>query len=146
MEQLLKECVGYFKKRDVYKKLFSALRKKYASLGHMGGVIKLSGLSSNEKYDLEGFFKKDLHLEEDVKISYAFMEKSLKNSKFAPLSWEEVLIAYFKEPLIINNDKKEKELNIRNSFFEECALNCHNKIVLKWFLHIFKEKGKGSHI
>ncbi len=146
MEQLLKECVGYFKKRDVYKKLFSALRKKYASLGHMGGVIKLSGLSSNEKYDLEGFFKKDLHLEEDVKISYAFMEKSLKNSKFAPLSWEEVLIAYFKEPLIINKDKKEKELNIRNSFFEECALNCHNKIVLKWFLHIFKEKGKGSQI
>ncbi len=58
MEQLLKECVTYFKKRNVYKKLFNALKKKYASLGHMGGVIKLSGLSSDEKYDLEGFFKK----------------------------------------------------------------------------------------
>lgn len=146
MEQLLEECVCYFKKRDVYKKLFSALRKKYASLGHMGGVIKLSGLSSDEKYDLEGFFKKDLHAEEDVKISYAFMEKSLQNSKFAPLSWEEILTAYFKEPLIINKDKKEKELNNRNSFFEECALNCNNKIVLNWFLHVFKEKGKGSQI
>lgn len=146
MGQLLEECVCYFKKRDVYKKLFSALRKKYASLGHMGGVIKLSGLSSDEKYDLEGFFKKDLHAEEDVKISYAFMEKSLKNSKFAPLSWEEILTAYFKEQLIINKDKKEKELNNRNSFFEECALNCNNKIVLNWFLHVFKEKGKGSQI
>ncbi len=146
MGQLLEECVCYFKKRDVYKKLFSALRKKYASLGHMGGVIKLSGLSSDEKYDLEGFFKKDLHAEEDVKISYAFMEKSLKNSRFAPLSWEEILTAYFKEQLIINKDKKEKELNNRNSFFEECALNCNNKIVLKWFLHVFKEKGKGSQI
>ena len=146
MGQLLEECVCYFKKRDVYKKLFSALRKKYASLGHMGGVIKLSGLSSDEKYDLEGFFKKDLHAEEDVKISYAFMEKSLKNSRFAPLSWEEILTAYFKEQLIINKDKKEKELNNRNSFFEECALNCNNKIVLNWFLHVFKEKGKGSQI
>ncbi len=146
MGQLLEECVCYFKKRDVYKKLFSALRKKYASLGHMGGVIKLSGLSSDEKYDLEGFFKKDLHAEEDVKISYAFMEKSLKNSRFAPLSWEEILTAYFKEQLIINKDKKEKELNNRNSFFEECALNCNNKIVLNWFLHVFKEKGKVSQI
>jgi len=74
------------------------------------------------------------------------MEKSLKNSKFAPLSWEEILTAYFKEQLIINKDKKEKELNNRNSFFEECALNCNNKIVLNWFLHVFKEKGKGSQI
>lgn len=146
MEQLLEECVSYFKKRDVYKKLFSALRRKYASLGHMGGVIRLSGLSNDEKYDLEGFFKKDLHAEEDVKISYAFMEKSLKNSKFAQLSWEEILTAYFKEPLIINKDKKEKELNNRNSFFEECALGCNNKIVLNWFLYVFKEKGKGSQI
>lgn len=146
MEQLLEECVSYFKKRDVYKKLFSALRRKYASLGHMGGVIRLSGLSNNEKYDLEGFFKKDLHTEEDVKISYAFMEKSLKNSKFAQLSWEEILTAYFKEPLIINKDKKEKELNNRNSFFEECALGCNNKIILNWFLYVFKEKGKGSQI
>lgn len=146
MEQLLEECVSYFKKRDVYKKLFSALRRKYASLGHMGGVIRLSGLSNDEKYDLEGFFKKDLHAEEDVKISYAFMEKSLKNSKFAQLSWEEILTGYFKEPLIINKDKKEKELNNRNSFFEECALNCNNKIVLNWFLYVFKEKGKGSQI
>lgn len=146
MEQLLEECVSYFKKRDVYKKLFSALRRKYASLGHMGGVIRLSGLSNNEKYDLEGFFKKDLHAEEDVKISYAFMEKSLKNSKFAQLSWEEILTAYFKEPLIINKDKKEKELNNRNSFFEECALGCNNKIILNWFLYVFKEKGKGSQI
>lgn len=146
MEQLLEECICYFKKRDVYKKLFSDLRKKYASLGHMGGIIKLSGLSSDEKYDLEGFFKKDLHVEKDVKISYAFMEKSLKNSKFAPLSWEEVLMGYFNEPLVINKDKKEKKLNNRNSFFEECALNCNNKIILNWFLYVFKEKGKGSQI
>lgn len=146
MEQLLEECVCYFKKRDVYQKLFNALRKKYASLGHMGGIIKLSGLSSDEKDDLEGFFKKDLHAKDDVKISYAFMEKSLKNSKFAPLSWEEVLTAYFKEPLVINKDKKKKELNSRNAFFEKCALNCNNQIVLNWFLYVFKENGKGSQI
>ena len=46
------------------------------------------------------------------------MEKSLKNSRFAPLSWEEILTAYFKEQLIINKDKKEKELNNRNSFLK----------------------------
>ena len=56
MEQLLEECICYFKKRDVYKKLFSDLRKKYASLGHMGGIIKLSGLSSDEKYDLRKIY------------------------------------------------------------------------------------------
>lgn len=143
---MLDECVNYFKERNVYKKLFTALRKKYASLGHMGGIITLKNITEDEKTGLEGFFRKDFHKEKDVKISYALMEKSLKQSRFASLSWEEILTAYFKEPLVIKKQEKEKELEERNSFFEECAAMCNNKMVSEWFLYICKEKGKGSQV
>ena len=34
---LLEECMLYFKARPVYKKLFLKMRDKYAGLGHFGG-------------------------------------------------------------------------------------------------------------
>lgn len=154
MQQLLTDCINYFKKRTVYKKLFDALQKKYASLGHMGGIMKLTGLSFDEKNDLGGFFKKDFGDKKDVKISFALMEKALKQSKFASLSWEEILTAYFGEPLIINKQEKEKENNNKNAFFEKCILYLEQnyndvqivKSISAWFVNTWKQNGKGNQI
>lgn len=150
MQPLLTECVNYFKKKKVYNKLFSALRKKYASLGHMGGIIKLTNLSSDEKNDLEGFFKKDFGAEKDVKISFTLMDKALKSSKFASLAWEEILTTYFNEPLIINKQKREKEANSKNAFFDKCIQNIPtshiSQNIAKWFEDVWKQNSKGSQI
>ena len=42
---LLEECMLYFKARPVYKKLFLKMRDKYAGLGHFGGTAMLTSLS-----------------------------------------------------------------------------------------------------
>ena len=46
---LLEECMLYFKARPVYKKLFLKMRDKYAGLGHFGGTAMLTSLSREEK-------------------------------------------------------------------------------------------------
>lgn len=155
MQQLLTECVNYFKKKKVYNKLFNALRKKYASLGHMGGTINLKGLPSNERHDLEGFLKKDFGAADNIKISFTLMEKSLKQSRFASLSWEEILTAYFEEPLVIKKQEKAEEIHSKNSFFNKCILyleqnyntdNTNIQDILKWFADIWQQNGKGRQI
>ena len=45
---LLEECMLYFKARPVYKKLFLKMRDKYAGLGHFGGTAMLTSLSREE--------------------------------------------------------------------------------------------------
>lgn len=146
MQQLLEECINYFKNRKVYKKLFDAIRRKYASLGHMGGIIKLKNLTDNEKYELEGFFKKDFHIEDDVRISYALMEKALKQSRFTGLLWEDIITGYYGKPLAVKKQEKEKKLNSQKLFFEKCAAACKDNNVLNWFKYVWQKKGKGFQI
>ena len=54
---LLEECMLYFKARPVYKNYFWKMRDKYAGLGHFGGTAMLMSLSREEKSQLEDFFK-----------------------------------------------------------------------------------------
>ena len=105
----LKECLEYFRERPVYKKFFSKWREKYAGLGYLGGKITLTGLDQEEKAQLSGFFQKDYTESRTVTISAQVFEKRLQNSRFAGISGEELLKAYFEQPLVI-----KKEENRRN--------------------------------
>lgn len=117
--ELLEECVGYFRARPVYQKLFQEMQKKYASLGHLGGRMALSDLSSEEKLQLQGFLKKDFVKEEKIVISYSFLEKALAGSKYGELSWQEILEAYLSEKLVKKQDVKEQKKTERAEFFAQ---------------------------
>ena len=104
---LLEECMLYFKARPVYKKLFLKMRDKYAGLGHFGGTAMLTSLSREEKSQLGGFFQRDYTSNKTITISADLMKKCLESSKFAGLTWELILETYFGEPLQV---KKEIEL------------------------------------
>ena len=45
----MEECQAYFKARPVFEKIFGGFKKKYESLGHMGGTVVLKNLSKEEK-------------------------------------------------------------------------------------------------
>lgn len=59
--ELLEECMLYFKARPVYKKLFLKIRDKYTSLGRFGGTALLTSLSREEKSQLGGGLSKGLY-------------------------------------------------------------------------------------
>ena len=60
-DQLLQEAIIYFKKYPVFHKIFSGFRKKYESLGHLGGTVIIKNLTNDEKMQLSGFFQKDFY-------------------------------------------------------------------------------------
>ena len=95
----LEECIRYFRERKVYDRLFEKMAGKYRSLGHFGGTVRLSGLSREDCLHLGGFFQKDFQGQKSVAISAAAMEKALAGSRFADLSWEEILRGYFGEEM-----------------------------------------------
>ena len=74
---LLEECMLYFKARPVYKKLFLKMRDKYAGLGHFGGTAMLTSLSREEKSQLGGFFQRDYTSNKTITISADLMKKCL---------------------------------------------------------------------
>ena len=77
----LAECLDYFRQRPVYEKLFQKFREKYASLGHMGGKVVLSGLTLEEKQQLGGFLQKDYTENKTVTVSAELLEKRLGRKK-----------------------------------------------------------------
>lgn len=125
--ELRQECLEYFKARPVFRKLFEKMRAKYVGLGRLGGTVTLNGLTAEEKQQLGGFFQKDYAENKAVTVSGKLMEKALGSSRFAGLSWEEILEGYFGEPLVARKDLKQQKERTREMFFrailDECAEN-----------------------
>ena len=113
------EFLEYFRSRPVYRRLFTGFRKKYESLGRFGGSVVLSGLSEEEKRQLGGFLQKDYSENKSVTVSAALMEKALSSCRYAGLTWEKILEAYFGEPLTIKKEQRRREKEERECFFDE---------------------------
>lgn len=120
-ETLLSECISYLRARPVFDRVLRQVREKMLSLGHVGGTVILRGWTEEERDHLEGFFQKNLHGKKQLTISAALLDRALAESRFSSLSWDEILKAYFDEPLIGKKEQREKEETDRNSFFSQYA-------------------------
>ena len=116
-EELLKECLAYFRARPVYRKLFTKLRDKYAGLGRFGGTVVLQNPSREERSQLGGFLRKDYAENKTISVSAALFERCLADSRFSGITLEELLTAYFGEELTIRKEERRKEEERREGFF-----------------------------
>ena len=136
-EQLLKEAINYFKKDEVYKKLFTKFYKKYESIGHFGGRISLNSFSEKEKEKLKGF----INIKLDAKsIAWKAMEEGLKNSKFEKLSWEDIIENCLGKKLISKKELEQKRQEEKESFFANIIEKNKENIGIKWFEETIKQK------
>lgn len=140
---LLEECMLYFKARPVYKKLFLKMRDKYAGLGHFGGAAMLTSLSREEKSQLGGFFQRDYTSNKTITISADLMKKCLESSKFAGLTWELILETYFGEPLQVKKEIELAESKRREDYFAEILESISDESGREWLRSILEEKKEG---
>lgn len=140
---LLEECMLYFKARPVYKKLFLKMRDKYAGLGRFGGTVLLTSLSREEKSQLGGFFQRDYTSNKTITISADLMEKCLESSKFAGLTWELILETYFGEPLQVKKEIELAESKRREDYFAEILESISDESGREWLRSILEEKKEG---
>lgn len=140
---LLEECMLYFKARPVYKKLFLKMRNKYVGLGHFGGTAMLTSLSREEKSQLGGFFQRDYTSNKTITISADLMKKCLESSKFAGLTWELILETYFGEPLQVKKEIELAESKRREDYFAEILESISDESGREWLRSILEEKKEG---
>lgn len=140
---LLEECMLYFKARPVYKKLFLKMRDKYAGLGRFGGTAMLTSLSREEKSQLGGFFQRDYTSNKTITISADLMKKCLESSKFAGLTWELILETYFGEPLQVKKEIELAESKRREDYFAEILESISDESGREWLRSILEEKKEG---
>lgn len=139
----LEACVQYFRQRSAFDKLFREMREKYRSLGRIGGIVRLSGLSGEECRQLGGFFQKDFVGREFVSISAAAMEKALAHSRFSGLEWEKILQRYFHEEIVGKKELKQQECTQREEFFEKIIASHSSNPGALWLKEVFRIKGEG---
>lgn len=128
----------------MYRKLFQKMREKYASLGHAGGNVKLCGLDAEEKEQLSGFLQKDYAESQAVIVSLGYFEKCMDGSRFAGISLEELLRAYFDADLTVKKEEKRKEEEKRNQFFASVLEGREETPGGRWLKEIMaRENGYG---
>lgn len=139
----LEECIRYFRQRKIYDRLFVKVAEKYHSLGRFGGTVRLSGLCTEDCRQLGGFFQKDYEGQKTVTISAAAMEKALAGSRFAGLSWEDILQGYFGRELVGRKAQKQKEKEERERFFAEIIETAPGSPGSLWLGRVLGEKEEG---
>lgn len=141
--ELLEECMLYFKARPVYKKLFLKMRDKYAGLGRFGGTVLLTSLSREEKSQLGGFFQRDYTSNKTITISADLMKRCLTSSKFAGLTWESILETYFGEPLQVKREIELAESKRREDYFTGMMEQISDESGREWLQRVLEEKKEG---
>ena len=140
----INEAVEYFKKKPVYEKLFKEFKKKYESLGKIGGIAVLTGLSKGDKEDISGFLMKDFTSEEEVRVSAKLFEKALLKSRFSGLTTLEILTHYFGMKLRTNKEKSEEDEGKRTEYLAELTGYTDKAYIKEWLTGVFCGDASGA--
>ncbi|MCD8506434.1 MAG: TIGR02679 domain-containing protein [Alkalibacterium thalassium] len=118
------QSIQYFKAHALYKKLFSEFKKKYESLGKIGGSVSLIQFLDNEIEELAEFLglRPDILLKKR-RITLLQFEKQLKKYKFDDLDLRQLLELYFGESLISNSQRQEQQALELWSYLNHLKMN-----------------------
>src|SRR5690606_40662574 len=79
----MKEAIGYFQGGKGFRRLFVLFKKKYESLGRVGGTVTLTGWTDEELADIALFFGLSVsELKRKRKVALEQFEQQLKRTKF----------------------------------------------------------------
>ena len=103
--------------------------KKYQSLGHLGGQIMLSNLSSLEKETIGALLGVDLS-NGTLKINYRKFNQLLQETRFEGIDYLDVLTHLDNKPIVTNKEIKSQKLllieNFKEYFFNKyCQDRCY---------------------
>lgn len=140
----INEAVEYFKKKPVYEKLFKEFKKKYESLGKIGGIAVLTGLSKGDKEDISSFLMKDFTSEEEVRVSAKLFEKALLKSRFSSLTTLDIITHYFGIKLRTNKEKSEENEGKRAEYLAELTGYTDKAYIKEWLTGAFCGDASGA--
>lgn len=140
----VKECVDYFKNHKGFHRFLCGLRDKYVSLSRVGGIVKLTNLSQEEKEDLQGLFPKIKEKNGTVVLSAEAFQKALLQTKYAEISLEMLLQGYFNETLESRRERMEREEQEWNQYLDNMQEPYQGTFSGKWLEKVRNEESYSS--
>lgn len=143
MKRPVDEAVQYFKESAEFSRLFTQFRKKYASLGKVGGSVSIQSFKADELYAIARFFGEDVATIQLKKtVTLRAFEKKLQTTKFEGVTLLELLEMYFGETLVTKQEALAQLEGQRAERFRELALTYPQ--LSYWFTHI-EQKSADTH-
>ncbi|MFZ3576861.1 TIGR02679 family protein [Virgibacillus sp. DJP39] len=120
---MIKEAVAFFKSESAYKRLFRDFRKKYESLGRIGGNVSIKKYSDDELDVIGGFFGMpgDV-LRSGSVVSMVRFEAQLKETRFGEVELKELLDAYFGEVIVSKKDVQAEKIAKYRALLDELCV------------------------
>jgi uncharacterized protein (TIGR02679 family) len=112
--------LSLLKKEKAFQKLFHLFRKRYESLGRIGGSVSLTSFSSDELTaisGLTGFSVEELRGQQSITLLR--FEKELSRTKYQYDSLRSFLEDYFGESLVANKERLKQEQEQETIFLNE---------------------------
>lgn len=123
MKQPVDEAVQYFKASAGFSRLFEQFRKKYASLGKVGGSVSIQSFKQAELEAIARFFGEDVSaIRFNKTVTLRAFEKKLQTTKFEGVTLVELLETYFGESLVTKQEVLAQIEKERAERFWELAL------------------------
>ncbi len=123
MKRPVDEAVQYFKASAGFSRLFEQFRKKYASLGKVGGSVSIQSFKQAELEAIARFFGEDVSTIRLKKtITLRAFEKKLQTTRFEGVTLVELLETYFGESLVTKQEVLAQIEKERAERFRELAL------------------------
>ena len=134
--ELLTQCIEYFKAHPGFRRVFLQIMDKYRSLGTTGGIINLDKLTREEKEALSGLLKKDYYSKKNASIKVDKITSALETTKFQGVNFEDVLRGYFDGNLISKKEEREHYQVERESFYNSLMLQFQGTRASDWIKHV----------
>lgn len=135
----LDQALMYFRQPG-FRRLFEGFQKRYVSLGRVGGTVTLYSLKEEERDVLEGFLQVDCHHKKSLTVSAERMKKALLQTKFADISFEDLLHEYFPGEMVSKKELEIERKKQQEENFYKMAEGVEDTKAGLWFLNAVKNK------
>ena len=105
-------------------KLFTLFKRKYRSLGRIGGTVDIRGLNEEEIESIAGFLGQSAHtIREKEKISLLRFEQELSQTVFSGYTLLQLLEEVLQESISTKQEEQDQEKEMDEKFFKKLRLD-----------------------
>ena len=139
-----KECADYLKKKSLHLFL-TEVRKKYETYGRFTGRIQVQ---KQECSDLSGIL--GISVTPGTSVSVIRFVEALQKTKFGCVDMKQLLEAYFEEPVVTKEEKRQMQQG-QQAQFHTRILSCGKElgvdgVLMKWLREMIENRNGGYRI
>ena len=138
-----RDDLEFFRENPGYKRVFAAILGRYRSLGRLGGTVRLTNLTLEERNVLSNHLRRDLSKHKQVSFAVQDFARSFEMTRFAHYPLEEILAAYFGVELTTAKEETQRFLEERGDFFAFLQAEHHATVAGRWLLALCEQKAVG---